>query len=65
MQLDWPGSTFASLMTKDLHCFDRELEARDFDLQLLAQRLVAHIHATTSVYEPRRAKGQRREGGGS
>ena len=46
-------------MTSDLYSFDRELEASDPDLRLLAQRLVRQIHETTSVYEPRRAKGHR------
>lgn len=46
-------------MTSDPYSFDRELEARDPDLRLLGQRLVRQIHETTSVYEPRRAKGLR------
>jgi len=46
-------------MTRNLYSFDRGLEARDLDLRLLAQRLVRQIHETTSVFEPRRAKGHR------
>jgi len=47
-------------MPSDLYAFAPDLKPREADLCLLAQRLVHEIHETTSVYAPRRARGNHR-----